>query len=678
MATVLVVDDQAVSRRLTRDLLGYRGHRVIEAPDAEHALHLAHAEHPDLVLTDVLMPGVDGYQLAQKLRSADDTARIPIVFLTANYLPEEAQPFADACGIDKVILKSAEPHELLQSVDDVLRTGHDPTATLDPGRAQAAHLRAVTDKLAETNQTLADTEERFRVIAEQAPIGIAYGDEHGAAHYINARFAAIMGMHPDDLLGREWIRCTTADLHSELLAVISGKMPQHQLRHRGQSQRPDGTTVWLDVQLQPLQQDSDTRGFICIADDVTAITQAEQARRDAERQHEAEEHARTTERIQSLSNLAGGVAHDFNNILGAILGYETLLTETISDLAAAGTLDEQTTAELLGDLRNIRTGGERATGLTQQLLTFGSRRLMNPTPLDLNAAIRETTQLLHTTLGPNIRVITQLDPGLRPVQAEPANMSQVLLNLTLNARDAMPDGGTLTVTTRNVDTGETGDSPDLPPGKYARLSVSDTGHGMTPDVLQRAVEPFYTTKPRGQGTGLGLATVYGIINQLGGLLHLTSSPQQGTTAVIHLPTTDTPTQTPTQPAPTAGGGAETVLVVDDEDGVRDITARILTKAGYHVLTASSGPQAIDTVEKHHAPIDLVLTDVVMPGMLGTELCTHLLSHRPGTKALLMSGYAGDIITDNGSLNTHLPLLAKPFTEADLLNTVRTTLNTPAI
>jgi PAS domain S-box-containing protein len=681
MATVLVVDDHPANRHLTRDLLGYRGHRVIEAADGEQALQLVHAQHPDLVLTDVLMPGIDGYQLAQEIRSADDTADIPIIFLTANYLPEEARPFAEACGVDKVLLKSAAPPELLQSVDDVLSAGHAPHNLVDTERAQSAHVRAVADKLAETKRSLLDTEQRFRVIAEHAPVGIVFGDEHGAAQYVNTRFAAIMGAHADELLGRGWLMCVNPDLTDVLLEIIAGaanRPAQH--RHREQVQRPDGAPVWLDVHLRTLQHDEGApNGFICLVDDITVATETERARREAEHRRQADERAGSAERLQSLSNLAGGVAHDFNNILGAILGYETLLNETIQDLNTQGTLDDSTTQGILADLRNIRTGGERATGLTQQLLTFGSRKLATAEPLDLNAAVHETTRLLTASLGPQIGVITYLDPDLRAVQANPDNVGQVVLNLVLNARDAMPDGGTLTIATRNLDTtDEPVLPPDLPPGRYARFSVGDTGQGMTPEVLRRAVEPFFTTKARGQGAGLGLATVYGIVNQLGGLLQINSVPHQGTTVVIHLPVTDSPAQTPTQQSADPAGGNETILVVDDEDGVRDITARILTRAGYHVLTATDGPNALAVAAvvagQQHAPIDLILTDVVMPGMLGTELVQLLLPEHPATKALLMSGYAGEIMTDRGTLHTDLPILAKPFTEAELLSAVRAQLS----
>jgi PAS domain S-box-containing protein len=669
MTTVLVVDDQASNRQLIRDILTHRGHQVIEAREGTEALHLAHDQHPDLVLTDVMMPGMDGYQLAQELRAATDTAGTPIVFLTANYLPAEAAPFAEACGVARVLLKSIDPQTLLQTIDEVLTDdpGPAPDPAINTAEASRAHVRAISAKLIQKDTALSGAETRFQLIADKSPIGIIFGDRHGRANYVNDRFTAIIGLPAADLLGLGWLCCAGPEQHAEILATVRGEIADgtHH-RHRGQVTMPDHSLRWLNVNIQVTRDDDgELDGFIATVDDVTTAIEAEQRRRSTERQHDVDARIRATERLESLSRLAGGVAHDFNNILGAMLGFEAFVSEAITGLGDTGRpVDPETCRALLDDLKQIRKGGKRATDLTQQLLTFGSRKLLTLAPLFLNQAVRESFDLLTHTAGDRIGIVTQLAPGLPPILAEPINIGQILLNLTINARDAMPSGGTLTVTTFPI---------EVRGGQYARLTVRDTGVGMPSYVLERALEPFFTTKPSGQGTGLGLATVYGIVNQLGGALHIESTPGLGTVVTVDLPTTDQPVQAPPAPPKQAGGGSETILVAEDEDPLRETVFRSLTKAGYTTLTAADGPAALAVAAAHTEPIDLLLSDVMMPGMLGHELAAHLHKLRPDTPVLLMSGYAAGLMNDRGALPAGITILPKPFTENELLIAVRSSL-----
>jgi PAS domain S-box-containing protein len=669
MATVLVVDDRATNRELVRSLLSYRGHQVIEAHEGSEALRLAHAQHPDLVLTDILMPGMDGYQLARALRDAPDTAETPIVFYTANYLEAEIRPFADACGIARVLLKSADPHILLHSLDEVLSQG-SVTAPVDTEEVDREHLRVVSAKLFQKANALTDSEERFQLIADFSPVGVIFGDEHGSATYVNARLTKITGLPVADLLGLGWLDCANHEHHDEVLAAARGHTaPSSQHHFRDQIRLPDDSHRWLNLHLQAIRDDDTTHhGFIAIVDDVTASVEAEQQRRAVERHRDVEARNQATERLESLSRLAGGVAHDFNNILNVVLGFESFVTDSITELISTERLDNDTGQALLGDLEQIRNGGQRAAGLTQQLLTFGSRTVIHLSALDLNQAVHESLALLAPTIGGRINVVHHLAAELPPVLAEATNVAQILLNLTLNACQAMPDGGTLTIITSNTDIVDNEGSP-LPPGQYVRLTIRDTGHGMTPETLDRAVEPFFTTKGRGQSAGLGLATVYGIVNQLGGTLRLESVPERGTAVTIHLPATDQPVHIP-PPIRAASGGTETILVAEDEPGIRDTVTRMLVKSGYTVLTAADGIDALDLARQHPGPIHLLLSDVMMPGILGSELATRLHHQRPATKVLFMSGYAGDPMNQHGALDHDATVLAKPFTENELLTAVR--------
>ncbi|AEV82279.1 histidine kinase [Actinoplanes sp. SE50] len=365
----------------------------------------------------------------------------------------------------------------------------------------------------------------------------------------------------------------------------------------------------------------------------------------------AEAHAHRSQRLESLGQLAGGIAHDFNNMLGVILNYANFVIEEAEspqpDLKA-----------IAADAQQVVRAGTRGTDLTHQLLAFARREVVRPQPLDLNTVLTEVEDLLRRTLGEHVTLIVRPGPDLPSITFDPGQIEQILVNLAVNARDAMPSGGNLVIDTHRL-------------GDRVRLRVCDSGRGMTPDVLDRAFDPFFTTKPKGEASGLGLATVYGVVAQAGGEVSLTSEPGLGTTVTVLLPAGEenAPAAETAEPAVTRGNG-ETVLVADDEDGLRDVAGRILTAAGYRVLTADCGRQALDLAAEHTGEIDLLLSDVVMPGMLGKELAERLTDARPSTRVLYMSGYAQPVLASQGTLDPGVELLEKPFTSNDLLAAVR--------
>ena len=371
-----------------------------------------------------------------------------------------------------------------------------------------------------------------------------------------------------------------------------------------------------------------------------------------------------SQRLESLGQLAGGVAHDFNNLLAVISNCALFVGEELDDKEAAQ-----------NDLEQIRVAAERAAQLTRQLLAFAGQKVLQPEVFDVNLVIATVGQLLHRTIGEHVELSISLstDPWL--VEADPGQLEQVLVNLAVNARDAMPDGGLLTIDTENIEIDEvyTETYSGLSPGRYVRVRVSDTGSGMEQAVLDHVFEPFFTTKPRGEGTGLGLPTVFGIVAQAGGEIQLYSEPGIGTTCRILLPATD---RTPAiGPSPTEARdlhGTETVLLVEDEDPLRDVARRILSRNGYVVLTCANGPEAIAFVESHTGVIDLLLTDVIMPQMLGTEVATRIQEFRPGLPVLYMSGYARPVL--GPTLGEEVVLVEKPFSEHLLLIKVRDVLD----
>jgi signal transduction histidine kinase/ActR/RegA family two-component response regulator len=382
---------------------------------------------------------------------------------------------------------------------------------------------------------------------------------------------------------------------------------------------------------------------------------------------QTEEQVRQAQKMEAVGRLAGGVAHDFNNLLTVIVGYTDVL------LAENGAGDAQRAS-----LCEIRKAGISAAALTRQLLAFSRRQILQPVTLDLNAVIRNMEQMLRRLIGEDITVAFHLAPDSTPAHADPGQLEQVIMNLAVNARDAMPQGGTLTIATTDVELDEafTRTHPDVPPGRYVRLRISDTGEGMTPEVQARLFEPFFTTKERGKGTGLGLSTVYGIIKQSDGFIWVDSAPGKGTTFTIDVPRA-TEHLEPASLTRTEIGtltGSETILLVEDDDGVREFTRRMLERYGYTVLVARGAEEALGLCGQYRDQIALLLTDVVMPGASGAVLAEQLARRCPRAKILYTSGYTDNVIVHHGVLRPETRFLPKPFTPEALAKAVRQTLD----
>jgi CheY-like chemotaxis protein len=367
--------------------------------------------------------------------------------------------------------------------------------------------------------------------------------------------------------------------------------------------------------------------------------------------------------MESVGRLAGGVAHDFNNLLTVINGHCDLL---LARLSAAD--------PLRFSVNEVRSAGERAAALTQQLLAFSRRQILQTRVLDLNAVIRETASLLKRLIGEDVQLAISLDPALGMIKADPGQISQVLLNLAVNARDAMQNGGHLTLETANVEFDESHAAAheDLQAGRYVQLAVSDDGTGIDEETQRHLFEPFFTTKEQGKGTGLGLATVYGVVRQSGGWISVSSEPGTGSTFRIYLPAVDAPAESPAAvpQAPSPESGSETILIVEDQESVRKFACAVLQRFGYRVLEAASGEHALAVAEAHDGPIDLLLTDVIMPGISGKALVDRLQSNRAAIRVLYMSGYPGKVIGRHGVPDEDAAFLQKPFGPDDLGRKVR--------
>jgi len=388
--------------------------------------------------------------------------------------------------------------------------------------------------------------------------------------------------------------------------------------------------------------------------------------RDVTERRSLERQLLQAQKMEAVGRLAGGIAHDFNNVLTAIFGYVDLLLDGLPTLSP-----------LRPDIEEIRRAAERAAGLTRQLLAFSRKQVLQTRTLDLNELLTDIDKLLRRLLGEDIDIVTKLDPKLGAVRADWGQLEQVVVNLAVNARDAMPGGGRLTIETRNAELDEAYTREHVPvrPGRYVMFALSDTGTGMSPETMAHMFEPFFTTKEAGKGTGLGLATVYGIVKQSGGYVWCYSELGHGTTFTVYLPRVDEPVDPlPVRVAARSTRGSETVLVVEDEPGLRALTRRLLEKHGYTVLEAATADAAAALARDYPGPIHLLLADVVLPGGSGRALADALLSQRAGVRVLFMSGYTEDAIVHRGVLASNTPFLHKPFSADTLTAKVREVLD----
>ena len=421
--------------------------------------------------------------------------------------------------------------------------------------------------------------------------------------------------------------------------------------------RRDGTEFPAEISLSSIETE---KGRLAIAA-VRDITERVESKREREALKQQLQRARSA-RMESIGQLAGGIAHDFNNLLAVILNYADFAADELADRP-----------EVRKDVDEVRRAAAQAADLTRQLLVFSRREIVTPRPLDLNAVVGEMESLLRRTLGNHIELRTTLDGTPGTVLADPGAVEQVLVNLAVNSRDAMPEGGRLGIRTARVELDDEYASihPETRPGTYAELTVEDTGAGMAAETVARAFEPFFTTKGRGEGTGLGLATVYGIVTQAGGSVTIYSEEGRGTAVKVYLPLTERTAQRRTDRATPPRGRGETVLVVEDEDAVRAMAKRILGANGYAVLDVSGGFEALRLCERPETEFDLLLTDVIMPGMLGTEVAKRARALRPGLCVLYMSGYTEPI---GDAPEVKADLIEKPFTASVFLERVRAALD----
>jgi PAS domain S-box-containing protein len=496
-------------------------------------------------------------------------------------------------------------------------------------------------------------EDRSKALVENALDLIVVLDRSRVIKWASPSVSRAVGYSSDELAGME----VSALIHPDHRELVAGRLDEDfSLPGTGTSTecrwiRKDGSSFYVESTPNNLLHNPQIEGVVLNVHDVTERKETEKL----------EEQLRQSQKLEAIGQLAGGIAHDFNNLLSVIQSYARFVMES---------LDEDDPA--LQDAKEIVQAGERAATLVRQLLAFSRKEVTGNTVINLNDIIAVTKKLLQRTIGEDVHLATDLAPDLSGTKIDPTSLEQIIMNLALNARDAMPEGGRLTIRTANTPIFDNQtDRGQLTPGEYVSMTLSDTGRGIPQEIVDRVFEPFFTTKSRGQGTGLGLATVYGMVQQAGGTVTVRSEPGAGTTFEVLLPATDEEMKERAhvkgvEPLP----GVETILLVEDDAAVRRLVKRILTRAGYTVLGASSGIDALQIFDVYGDEVDLLLTDVIMPGMSGKEVAESIRTDLPSLPVLFMSGYPGDTVANHGVMEGAEAYLLKPFTSVQLLEKVR--------
>ena len=675
MTHVLVVDDNRENLYLLRALLQGNGFTVDEANNGADALARAGITRPDLIISDLLMPVMDGYTLLRRWKADTRLKSIPFVVYTATYTDPKDQRLALDLGAEAFILKPAEPDAFMACIGGVLekRACGEANCLSAPPIEEAALLKEYSEvlvrklekkafELEEANRALKEelaerkrAQERIWLQAsllDQVRNAVLAVNTQGVVTYWN-KFAEILFQWTEaEAIGRtltELIVPKSESVREQEIAVTleeTGFWEADWLRRL-----KVGTTFPALVFNKALiDAQGKKTGFVSVEVDITE-------------RHRLEAQYRQAQKMEVVGKLAGGVAHDFNNLLTVINGYADLVYSSLPPNFPKREF-----------VKEISKAGERAALLTRQLLALSRQKFLMPKVLDVNSIVDECKKMLPRLIGEDVKFTAELQYDLYHVRADAGEIEQILLNLVVNSRDAMPRGGSLTIRTRNAECDETRNSNGS--CAYAVLEVIDTGAGMAESIQSRIFEPFFTTKGN-RGTGLGLATVHDIVTKRGGHVAVVSAPGRGSKFSIYLPRAEgavIPVAVHLPESAPSPLGTETVLVAEDDEGVRNLMRGVLQSLGYRVLDASRGSDALAISNRHSGPIHLLITDVVMPELSGRELADQLVAARPELEVLYLSGYAEDALLHHGMSKAEMAFLQKPFTPASLAIKVRDTLD----
>ncbi|MDD4686932.1 MAG: response regulator [Candidatus Cloacimonetes bacterium] len=683
---ILNVDDNSDNLLLLQSLLGTNDNTFFDAKNGREALKILAEQEIDLVISDILMPIMDGFTLCKEIRSNPKLHNIPFIVFTATYTGQKDEVLARKMGADDFIVKPCEPDELVRRIDKTIkhqnsRNRLEDIQTYNDETVLKLYnerlVRKLEDKMLETeNEVL---ERKKAIVALQRSEGILKAtqslgklggweiDMQNGEVYWTEEMYRLHDIEPGSISGDDLIAASLEGYPEEsrlklqeYFQTIREKGTAYTLESWFTTQK--NRKIYIRTSAIAKMENGKTTHILGIFQDISE-------QKNAEIKHqELMQQLRQAQKLDSIGQLAGGVAHDFNNILTVILGYSEEILNTLHQRDP-----------IRQDIQEIASAGQRAATLTRQLLTFSRKQVIKPQLMNINEAIGNLSKMLKRLIGEDIDFVLDLGTNVPEFMADVGQIEQVIMNLVINAREAMQMGGTLTIKTfgYTADDSFCSKHPMISGKHFAVLRICDTGSGMDKETMEHIFEPFFTTKAKGHGTGLGLPTVYGIVRQAGGNIHVESTPGKGASFVILLPATEQSLETPTAPTvPThTTGNKELVLVVEDDPAISDLSGKIIQKMGFSVKLASSADQALVMIEDEGLRPKLVISDVVMPGLSGIELAAIIKFKHPEMKFLLMSGYTETVIAKHGDVDPKIPFLHKPFTHQELLHKIEQALET---
>ena len=678
MKKILVVDDIAENRYVLEKILEAHQLKVTSAENGKTALDAAYADPPDLVISDILMPVMDGYALCKIWKTDERLRHIPFIFYTATYTGPKDEAFALKLGADRFIIKPQEPKVFIELLNEFITEALvHPSENKQPLGSEMEYFRQYNEilfnkleqkvmELEQVNSRLnQEIDERKRVeekllsltqAVEESPAAIILTDLNGVIEYVNPKFLQVSGYSNQEMIGRNLsflkTQETNADVYKDMWATIkSDKVWRGELCNR----RKDGKLFWVYLTMSPLKNVAGViTKFMALMEDTTE-------RRQLETQ------LRQSQKLEGIGQLAGGVAHDFNNILTAIIGYAYLAY-----------LNMQKDDPLKEHIKHVLDYSEKAATITKSLLAFSRQQTTHPAHFNLNDLVSNFQKLLRHLLSENIEIQTKCADRILSVWVDQVQIEQVIMNLATNARDAMPQGGSFIIATNLVELNDEfikthgyGKA-----GSYAEISVADTGIGMDQETQEKIFDPFFTTKEQGKGTGLGMAIVYGIVKKHNGFITVDSELGKGTRYRILLPIVRAPEASEKKKTEgiVAASGTETILIAEDEAGIRDLITTILTDQGYEVIGSADGEEAVRLFRENKEKVALVMLDGIMPKKSGKEACLEIKAINPEVKVIFMSGYSENMINLEETKFKDVHFLQKPVLPSNILKKVREVLD----
>ena len=684
---VLVVNDAPDQLLLVKVLLTKSGYEVVTAKDGREGFAIAQQCRPDMVISDVLMPDVDGVELCSLIRHHPELHRVPVLLVSAQRKDSNSVAAGLNAGADDYLESPYDPMLFLTKVSHVIERKRTEEIIRAADRRALAEYERLLDHLANLALTFGTARDLLSIYRALSDFSLAITPSFGLVICLydrerEVRECAYLIQNGKEVdvqgLGEMPVRSGPASQAIKSGAAVVSNDYRKALGDRKHLLVgfDEDNKFPQSALIAPMTMMGRTIGTVEVqSHDLAAYTRehttvmqmaANLAANAIENvrlfnlEREKEQQLRQAQKMEAVGRLAGGIAHDFNNLLTAIIGYSDILLEGASGASQSG-------------LNEIKKAGERAATLTRQLLAFSRKQILQPKVLNLNSLVTDLSNLLRRLIGEDIEFILLPNPDLGRINADPGQIEQVLMNLVVNARDAMPRGGRLVIETANVEVDESfvRKHAGAQPGSYVQLSVSDTGTGMDAETQAQIFEPFFTTKEVGKGTGLGLSTVYGIVKQSGGSIWVDSEVGKGSRFSVHFPlVAETEAVVPSTGPKVSAQGAGTIFLVEDEAIVRALTRRILEINGYHVIEAENGEDALKIFAEHQGQIDLMISDIVMPRISGFELADRIRALRPEMRVLFISGYTDEAVSRHGVSRDEVPFLEKPFTPDILARKVR--------